>query len=62
MVAPRSSPLATHMPSWTGIRRATYPPIENLWLIGGSVLPEIPSRGWYATIVMLGHRAVKLVQ
>jgi len=31
--------------------------IDNLWVIDGSVLPAIPSRGPHATIVMLGHRA-----
>src|SRR5208337_187397 len=31
--------------------------IENLWVIDGSILPVITSRGPHATIVMLGHRA-----
>jgi predicted dehydrogenase (TIGR03970 family) len=35
--------------------------IENLWVIDGSVLPQIPSRGPHATIVMLGHRAAEFV-
>ena len=35
--------------------------IENLWVIDGSVLPVIPSRGPHATIVMLGHRAAEFV-
>jgi predicted dehydrogenase (TIGR03970 family) len=36
--------------------------IENLWVIDGSVLPFIPSRGPHATIVMLGHRAAEFVK
>ena len=36
--------------------------IENLWVIDGSILPAITSRGPHATIVMLGHRAAEFVQ
>lgn len=36
--------------------------IENLWVIDGSILPSITSRGPHATIVMLAHRAVEFVQ
>ncbi|WP_156664780.1 mycofactocin system GMC family oxidoreductase MftG [Mycobacterium sp. 852002-51057_SCH5723018] len=36
--------------------------IENLWVIDGSILPEITSRGPHATIVMIGHRAAAFVQ
>ena len=35
--------------------------IENLWVIDGSILPVIPSRGPHATIVMLAHRAAEFV-
>ncbi|PRI16890.1 mycofactocin dehydrogenase MftG [Mycobacterium shigaense] len=35
--------------------------LENLWVIDGSVLPEITSRGPHATIVMIGHRAAGFV-
>ena len=35
--------------------------IENLWVIDGSILPVITSRGPHATIVMLGHRAAEFV-
>ena len=35
--------------------------IENLWVIDGSILPRITSRGPHATIVMLGHRAAEFV-
>jgi predicted dehydrogenase (TIGR03970 family) len=36
--------------------------VENLWVIDGSVLPVVPSRGPHATIVMLGHRAAEFVE
>ena len=36
--------------------------IDGLWVIDGSVLPTITSRGPHATIVMLGHRAAEFVQ
>ncbi|MEE2854456.1 MAG: mycofactocin system GMC family oxidoreductase MftG [Actinomycetota bacterium] len=36
--------------------------IDNLWVIDGSILPAITSRGPHATIVMIGHRAAKFVQ
>ncbi len=36
--------------------------VENLWVIDGSILPAITSRGPHATIVMLGHRAAKFVE
>lgn len=35
--------------------------IEGLWVVDGSVLPVIPSRGPHATIVMLGHRAAEFI-
>jgi predicted dehydrogenase (TIGR03970 family) len=35
--------------------------IEGLWVIDGSVLPTITSRGPHASIVMLGHRAAEFV-
>lgn len=34
---------------------------ENLWVVDGSILPRIPSRGPHATIVMAGHRAAEFV-
>lgn len=36
--------------------------IDGLWVIDGSVLPTITSRGPHATIAMLGHRAAEFVQ
>jgi predicted dehydrogenase (TIGR03970 family) len=35
---------------------------DNLWVIDGSILPAITSRGPHATIVMLGHRAAEFVR
>jgi choline dehydrogenase-like flavoprotein len=35
--------------------------IDNLWVVDGSVLPAITSRGPHATIVMIGHRAVEFI-
>ena len=31
--------------------------VDGLWVVDGSILPTITSRGPHATIVMLGHRA-----
>jgi predicted dehydrogenase (TIGR03970 family) len=36
--------------------------IDGLWVIDGSVLPVITSRGPHASIVMLAHRAAEFVQ
>lgn len=35
--------------------------MDNLWVIDGSILPAITSRGPHATIVMIGHRAAEFV-
>jgi len=35
--------------------------IDGLWVIDGSILPTITSRGPHASIVMLGHRAAEFV-
>ncbi|WP_156749727.1 mycofactocin system GMC family oxidoreductase MftG [Mycobacterium sp. E1747] len=35
--------------------------IDNLWVIDGSILPAVTSRGPHATIVMIGHRAAEFV-
>ncbi|MCV7343854.1 mycofactocin dehydrogenase MftG [Mycolicibacterium rhodesiae] len=34
---------------------------DNLWVVDGSVLPRITSRGPHATIAMIGHRAADFV-
>ena len=35
--------------------------VDGLWVVDGSMLPTITSRGPHATIVMLGHRAAEFV-
>jgi choline dehydrogenase len=35
--------------------------VENLWVVDGSILPAITSRGPHATIVMIGHRAAEFI-
>jgi predicted dehydrogenase (TIGR03970 family) len=35
--------------------------VEALWVVDGSVLPTITSRGPHATVVMLGHRAAEFI-
>jgi predicted dehydrogenase (TIGR03970 family) len=35
--------------------------IDRLWVVDGSVLPTITSRGPHATVVMIGHRAAEFV-
>jgi predicted dehydrogenase (TIGR03970 family) len=35
--------------------------VDGLWVIDGSILPTITSRGPHATIAMLGHRAAEFV-
>jgi choline dehydrogenase len=35
--------------------------VDGLWVVDGSVLPSITSRGPHATIVMIGHRAADFV-
>lgn len=35
--------------------------VEGLWVVDGSVLPAIPSRGPHATIVMAAHRAAEFI-
>lgn len=35
--------------------------IEGLWVIDGSALPRVPSRGPHATIAMIAHRAASLL-
>jgi choline dehydrogenase-like flavoprotein len=35
--------------------------VEGLWVVDGSVLPAITSRGPHASIVMIGHRAAEFI-
>jgi predicted dehydrogenase (TIGR03970 family) len=36
--------------------------VEGLWVVDGSIMPSIPSRGPHATTVMLAHRAAEFVR
>lgn len=36
--------------------------VDALWVVDGSILPRIPSRGPHATIAMIGHRAAEFVR
>jgi choline dehydrogenase len=35
--------------------------VDGLWVVDGSILPRITSRGPHATIVMIGHRAAEFI-
>lgn len=35
--------------------------VDGLWVVDGSILPAITSRGPHATIVMVGHRAAEFI-
>jgi choline dehydrogenase len=35
--------------------------IDGLWVVDGSIMPSITSRGPHATIVMIGHRAAEFI-
>lgn len=35
--------------------------VDRLWVVDGSILPNITSRGPHATIVMIGHRAADFI-
>ena len=35
---------------------------EGLWVVDGSILPGVTSRGPHATIVMIGHRAAEFIR
>ena len=36
--------------------------VEGLWVVDGSILPDITSRGPHATIVMIAHRAAEFIR
>ena len=36
--------------------------VDGLWVVDGSILPAITSRGPHATIVMVGHRAAEFIE
>ena len=35
--------------------------VDGVWVVDGSILPRITSRGPHATIAMIGHRAAEFV-
>jgi choline dehydrogenase-like flavoprotein len=35
--------------------------VDGLWVVDGSIMPAITSRGPHATIAMIGHRAAEFV-
>lgn len=35
--------------------------IDRLWVVDGSIMPTITSRGPHATIAMIGHRAAEFI-
>ncbi|MGV0741174.1 mycofactocin dehydrogenase MftG [Mycolicibacterium sp. XJ870] len=35
--------------------------VDGLWVVDGSIMPTIPSRGPHATIAMIGHRAAEFI-
>jgi choline dehydrogenase len=35
--------------------------VDGLWVVDGSIMPSITSRGPHATIVMIGHRAAEFI-
>jgi predicted dehydrogenase (TIGR03970 family) len=36
--------------------------VDGLWVVDGSIMPDITSRGPHATIVMIGHRAAEFIR
>ncbi|OBJ61254.1 mycofactocin system GMC family oxidoreductase MftG, partial [Mycobacterium sp. 1423905.2] len=57
-----SAPMGTESdPAAVVDNRCRVRGLENLWVIDGSILPAVPSRGPHATIVMLAHRAAEFV-
>lgn len=36
--------------------------LDGLWVVDGSIMPDITSRGPHATIVMIGHRAAEFIR
>ena len=36
--------------------------VDGLWVVDGSIMPSITSRGPHATIVMIGHRAAEFIR
>lgn len=61
-----SQHLAGTAPMGTGVQAVLDPTcrvlgVENLWVVDGSIMPAITSRGPHATIAMIGHRAAEFL-
>ncbi|MFV8242519.1 mycofactocin system GMC family oxidoreductase MftG [Mycolicibacterium peregrinum] len=61
-----SQHLAGTAPMGTGAQAVLDPTcrvlgVENLWVVDGSIMPAITSRGPHATIAMIGHRAAEFL-
>ncbi|KMV23705.1 mycofactocin system GMC family oxidoreductase MftG [Mycobacterium heckeshornense] len=58
-----TAPMGTeHDPVAVVDHRCRVRGIEGLWVVDGSILPVITSRGPHATIVMLAHRAAEFIE
>jgi predicted dehydrogenase (TIGR03970 family) len=58
-----SAPMGSqHDPAAVVDHRCRLLGIERLWVVDGSILPAITSRGPHATIVMLAHRAAEFIE
>ncbi|MDA3640310.1 mycofactocin system GMC family oxidoreductase MftG [Mycobacterium xenopi] len=58
-----TAPMGTeHDPVAVVDHRCRVRGIEGLWVVDGSILPTITSRGPHATIVMLAHRAAEFIE
>lgn len=61
-----SQHLAGTAPMGAGVQAVLDPTcrvlgVENLWVVDGSIMPAITSRGPHATIAMIGHRAAEFL-
>jgi choline dehydrogenase len=56
----RTAPMGVDGDSVVDIRCRVHG-VDKLWVVDGSVLPAITSRGPHATIVMIGHRAAEFI-
>jgi predicted dehydrogenase (TIGR03970 family) len=57
-----TAPMGTEGQEWAVVDpRCRVLGIDGLWVVDGSILPDITGRGPHATIVMIGHRAAEFV-
>jgi len=58
-----TTPMGTDGDEYTVVdTRCRVRGVDGLWVIDGSVLPRIPSRGPHETIAMIAHRAAEFVR